>query len=172
MENKKSTFGSITEKVKTYVAEHRAEKDREESIIEEQKKQDIRDYNRNSSMDLKQKAREHLRQKEDNLMNDKNNNLAKRLKAVNEHYKDVLKPKETQNPLQEMSDRMAINKFKRDMRLQKASEVKRIVAEDKIRKRQEMINKQLEIKERNELMKLCKSAKNNLQKMRTQLRKS
>lgn len=150
-------FSSVKNKTSKYIDEVKAKRDYEalekEHYQNELRKQEEREFNE----DTRQQAINHIKEKSLNTINSKAH-LADKIKAVNELYKDTARPKKS-NAIQEISDRMRINRLRRDLRIEKVNTIKQLVHEDKLNKIRERNERMNLINQRNKFNKVQKEVK-------------
>jgi hypothetical protein len=164
-----SVFGSITSRARVYLdnlkAKRQAENEQDELEKTYERKESIKQVHMNSLNE----AKEHHKNKAIDVLNDNNQNLGKRISAINEIYKDD-KPKGS-NVVQEINDRSYLNRYRRDMRLEKNRLLKQLVQEEKTRKQMESINKRMVCQERNGLLKAQREMANLIMKAKAERNK-
>lgn len=166
----KGVFGFLKSKTSNYLDERKAERDNESLRRQLEQKEDYRDLKRMNELSSREKIAEYNKAKSIQTINNHNLPLAKKLNALNELYKDHTKPKSNVS-LQELSDKMNMNKYRKEQRLEKNRLMKQIIEQDKINQRQNRLIRMNQIQERNKMMKLNLEANKIIQREKMQLRR-
>ena len=159
-----SIFGSAKNKVSNYIDEFKAKRELDKKEQEYYESEKIKSEKRSYEDEINMMAREHQINKNKEILNS-DVPLGHKVKALNELYKDYSKPKGSIN-MQELSNKMYLNRMRRDLRLQKINELKRIVQEDKERKQIERNERMNFLNQRKEFNKIQKDVKFLLNKSR------
>lgn len=140
-------LSSFRGKTSKYIEEVK-EKNRQEALEKEFYKNELRKQTeRDLERETRERAVERLKEKARQTLNS-NAPLGHKVKAINELYKED-KPKKS-IALQELSDRMKINRLRRDERLEKLNLINQVVKEEKIRKMYERADRMNKLNEKKE----------------------
>lgn len=170
MAGRSTIFGSLISKSKKSLDSFRDRRKVEAEEDEQLDRVERRESLRSFSQETKQAARDHAREKAYREMNDDNLPLPKKIKAINEYYKDHSKPK-LSSSMQELSDLTYINKMRTDIRKERMAAVRQAVADDRRFKAERAAQKQEELMERNNRLHHERESKSILTQQRMRLRR-
>lgn len=149
-------FSSLRSNTRKYLDESKEKKRAEELETEFYKNELRKQTERDLARETRERAVESLKQKARDTLNS-DAPLGHKVKAINELYRED-KPKKS-IALQELSDRMKINRLRRDERLEKLELIKQVVKEEKIRKMYERADRMNKLNEKKEFNNLQNNVK-------------
>ena len=161
----KGVFGNISKFMQT-----KKEAKKEEKRLDTlQAKQEHKDNTKYYNQDYVNEAREYQKEKARQVI-DSNVPLSHKLKAINELHKDHRQPKI--NPtIQELSDRAYVNRYKKDMRMERVKMIQKAILDDRAYKNNERAVKMEAIQNRNRMLKMDSKVNQIINQIKQQLRR-